>query len=113
MPIYEYLCENCGRIFSYLVLKKEEPQPVCKFCGGLSIKRIISRVNVFRSEEKKIERLTDPSRWGDLESGNLRAFERWIKEVGSEMEGEVDRQELEKVFHEAVEDIEKNKEDAV
>lgn len=68
---------------------------------------------MFRSEEKRIERLTDLSRWGDLESGDLRVLERWMKEVGSEMEGEVDRQELEKAFHEAVEDIEKTKEDEV
>lgn len=113
MPIYEYLCENCGKISSYLILKKGEPQPVCKFCGESSLKRIISRVNVFRSEEKRIERLADPSRWGDLESGDLRALEKWMKEVGSAMESEVDRQELEKAFQEAVEDIQKTKEDAV
>ncbi len=95
------------------MLKKEEPPPTCKFCGGLSLRKLISKVNVFRSEEKRIERLTDPSRWGDLESGDLRAFERWMKEVGSEMEGEVDRQELERAFQEAVEDVEKTKEDAV
>jgi putative FmdB family regulatory protein len=31
MPIYEYICENCGNEFEMLVFRSDEP--VCPACG--------------------------------------------------------------------------------
>lgn len=102
MPIYEYLCEDCKKTSSHLVLKPSDFSPFCKYCGGRNVKRIISRVVVIRSEESKIERLTDPSRWGDLE-GDPRALGRWMKEVSGEFgEGEVSPDEIDQMVEEAV-----------
>ena len=38
MPIYEYICEDCGYIFSELVLHKDK-QIVCPKCKSKNIKR--------------------------------------------------------------------------
>lgn len=85
MPIYEYLCEDCGRKSTHLVLREEGFQATCKYCGGSRLRRLISRVAVLRSEEARIERLTDPDRWGGLDEGDPRTFARWMKEVGREL----------------------------
>jgi putative FmdB family regulatory protein len=43
MPIYEYLCQNCGVKFDVIRPIKEADAPItCTICGSLSIKRAIS-----------------------------------------------------------------------
>ena len=41
MPIYEYSCENCGKITEILV-NKEKDDTVCKYCGSVRLKKLIS-----------------------------------------------------------------------
>ncbi|RLA86418.1 MAG: zinc ribbon domain-containing protein [Deltaproteobacteria bacterium] len=101
MPIYEYLCKDCGRVSAHLVLKPEGFTPACKHCGGRNLKRIISRVAFLRSEESRLERLTDPSRWGDIE-GDPRAFRRWMKEVGTELGEDMGSDEIDQMVEEAL-----------
>jgi putative FmdB family regulatory protein len=101
MPIYEYQCLHCGKISAHLILPKEELVPFCKHCGSKKVKRIISRVNVLRSTETKIEQFTDPTRWGDLEN-NPRAFANWMKEVGKEFGEDFTSEEMEKMVEETI-----------
>jgi putative FmdB family regulatory protein len=43
MPIYEYLCQNCGVKFDVIRPIKEADAPIaCTICGSLSTKRSIS-----------------------------------------------------------------------
>ncbi len=41
MPIYEYKCDSCGRIFEVLQGFGEAPVKTCKFCGK-KVHKIIS-----------------------------------------------------------------------
>lgn len=41
MPIYEYLCENCGHTFEELQSMKEKPLIICPNCGKETLKRLI------------------------------------------------------------------------
>ena len=41
MPIYEYRCDDCGRVFEALQRIGDEPLDTCRHCSG-SAKRIIS-----------------------------------------------------------------------
>jgi len=43
MPIYEYGCENCGKIDEVLQSLSEEPLKECRFCGSSSVRKLISR----------------------------------------------------------------------
>jgi len=41
MPIYEYSCNKCGKIFEYLVFKSEE-KPECPYCNEAETRRVMS-----------------------------------------------------------------------
>ena len=41
MPIYEYLCEQCGKRFEVLQRLSDAPLTVCDACGG-SLRKLVS-----------------------------------------------------------------------
>ncbi len=45
MPVYEYLCESCGRRFDELQRMADDPLTECKFCQG-SVRRVIQPVGI-------------------------------------------------------------------
>lgn len=45
MPIYEYQCKKCGRIFEALVMGKDKEPLECDKCGSKDVVRQISAVN--------------------------------------------------------------------
>jgi putative FmdB family regulatory protein len=46
MPIFEYLCEDCGKKFERLVLKPATDVVVCPSCGK---DRLTQQISTFRS----------------------------------------------------------------
>jgi putative FmdB family regulatory protein len=42
MPIYEYECQKCGKVFEVLVLGSDD-QAVCPDCGASQAERVLSR----------------------------------------------------------------------
>ena len=96
MPIYEYRCDSCGRVFSILTLRVgEEFARECRLCGSPSVKRLISRVHARLSEETRLERLADPALLRGLDENDPRSMARMLKKLGQEMgedyPGEVDQ----------------------
>ena len=91
MPIYEYRCEDCGKISEFLLIKTEETViPQCKRCKSKKMSRILSKVRVIRSEETRLESLSDPSKWGDLDEKDPKSMAKWAKRMGKEMGEDVD-----------------------
>ncbi|MFN3406762.1 MAG: FmdB family zinc ribbon protein [Caldimicrobium sp.] len=40
MPIYEFKCENCGKLFEALCFTKEDEEMVkCPYCGSSKVKK--------------------------------------------------------------------------
>ena len=86
MPIYEFYCGACKKTSSFLLLRaSEEIEPYCKHCKSKDVKRILSRVSVPKSEEKRMESLLEPGKLGDLDENDPRSIERLMKRVGGEL----------------------------
>ncbi len=50
MPIYEFLCGPCNRVYSFLSQRYDvEKTPECPKCGASDMRRMVSRVSVIRS----------------------------------------------------------------
>ena len=47
MPIYEFICDHCQKIFELLATRTDDQVPVaCPHCQSPEISRILSRVNL-------------------------------------------------------------------
>jgi putative FmdB family regulatory protein len=91
MPIYEYRCGECGKISEFLLIRTDEIfVPQCKRCKSKKMSRVLSKVRVIRSEESRLESLSDPSKWGDLDEKDPKSMAKWAKRMGRELGEDVD-----------------------
>ena len=85
MPIYEYECHDCHRRVSLLVLRPSAAaSPTCPRCGGSALTRLMSRFATVKSEETRLDALTDSSSLGDLDENNPASVARFMKKMGRE-----------------------------
>jgi putative FmdB family regulatory protein len=96
MPIYEYRCQECGRVSSFLLLNLNEPfTPICGKCGSQSLERLLSRVHVRLSQDSRLERLAEPATWAGMDENDPKSVAKMLKRMGQEMgedfPGEVDQ----------------------
>lgn len=90
MPIYEYRCKKCRRRFSVLTLRvSEKARPVCDRCGSTAADRLLSRFAMPKSEEARLDSLSDPSSLSGLDESDPKSVARWMRKVGREMGDEV------------------------
>ena len=55
MPIFEYECQKCQAISTFLVMKEKDTAKVaCKGCGSKKMTKIISRATFHRSEADRL-----------------------------------------------------------
>ena len=82
MPIYEFLCEACNRIFSFHSFKvATEKIPTCPKCGSTDLHRVPSRFGVVASAKKAA---------GDVDAGadfDDPRMEREMMRFAAELEG--------------------------
>jgi len=98
-----------AKIFLSYSFDKFTIEARCQHCGSLKLTRLVSRVGVLKSEESRLENLTDPSKLGDLDENDPKSLARWMKKFGQEM-GEEVGPELEEEVDRAVEQAEKSQE---
>jgi len=73
MPIYEFRCLKCGKIFELLKLKKEDEaiKMKCPHCSSPNVERVLSAVSVFTSGSGKKGKQTVKN----CSSGSCASFE--------------------------------------
>jgi putative FmdB family regulatory protein len=104
LPIYEYRCRDCGKKSTFVTLSvKSALDPKCRKCGSTNLEKLVSRVAVTRSEERRMESLADPSKLAGLDEKDPKSIARWMKNMGKEM-GEDVGEDLDQSVEEAMED---------
>ena len=86
MPIYRYRCLNCKKRFEVFMSYKEygEKSVVCPHCSSADVQRRIERIRVAKSEDSRLDALTDPSGLEGLED-DPRALGRMMRKMSNEM----------------------------
>lgn len=88
MPIYEYGCYDCRKrvnVFFRSFSEVATKQATCPRCGGVRLKRLISKVAVVRSEGSRLESLADPGSMAGLDENDPKSIARWMRKMSSEM----------------------------
>lgn len=87
MPIYEYRCSDCGKRSSIFQRYEEygKSEVHCRHCGSENLRRLIGRVRFMRSEEARLEALSDPSAWDGIDEEDPRTMARMMRKMGEEL----------------------------
>jgi putative FmdB family regulatory protein len=91
MPLYEYLCLNCNKRSTILVLSLANQAPAaCSHCASTQVERILSRFASPKSEEARLEAFADPSNLAGLDENDPESMNRFMKTMGEEMGEDLD-----------------------
>jgi putative FmdB family regulatory protein len=103
MPTYEFRCLECERPFEIMMSYEEygTKSVQCVHCGSEQVRRMISRVRVAKSDDRRLEDLADPAALEGLED-DPQALGRMMRKMSDEM-GE----DLGPEFDEVVDRLEK------
>tara|TARA_Y100000590_G_scaffold341459_1_gene389601 strand:+ start:1290 stop:1646 length:357 start_codon:yes stop_codon:yes gene_type:complete len=110
MPIYEYTCNECGKLSSkfYKVIPEKEPEgQTCAHCGSAEVSKDLPKISYIRSQSTRHESSGDPDapgpdywrdpsnigRWAEkrLEENGVEMPESVREMIGQAREGEVDQ----------------------
>lgn len=101
MPLYEYRCRQCGKKVALLVGMTADPDRAeCPECGGLDLERLVSRFTRGRTEDDRIDELSDRLELGG-EPESPAEMRRLVREMGKAMDEDVS-DEMEEMFEEDV-----------
>jgi hypothetical protein len=71
---------------SLLVLAPSRAEaPRCPRCGSAELTRLMSRFATVKSEDARLDSLSDPSSFGDLDENDPSSIARFTKRMGEEM----------------------------
>jgi putative FmdB family regulatory protein len=87
MPIYEYRCGDCQQRVSVFQSYADygKKKVACPNCGSKNLARLISRVRIAKSEDTRLEEMSDPANFGDLDENDPKSMAKFMKKMGSEM----------------------------
>jgi hypothetical protein len=75
--------------------------PRCPRCGSVALSRLMSRFATVKSEDARLDSLSDPSSFGDLDENDPQSVARFVKKMGHEM-GEDLGEDLDSAMDEAM-----------
>ena len=101
MPIYEYECAKCHRRTSVLTMRiSEKVDAVCQHCGSAKLARLMSRFAMPKSEAARMDALSDPAMFGDLDENDPKSAARVMRSLGKEMGEEMGGPEMDQAIEE-------------
>ena len=86
MPDYPYICQDCNKRFTVFLTYQEydRAEISCPHCSSTNVSRRLGRVRFARSEESRLDSLSDPSQLAGIED-DPRAMAKLMKQMSSEL----------------------------
>ncbi len=86
MPSYQYRCLNCHKRFEIFLTYREYgvKKVLCPHCASERVQRRIGRIRIAKSEDSRMDALTDPSGLEGLEN-DPRALGKMMRKMSNEM----------------------------
>jgi putative FmdB family regulatory protein len=90
MPIYQYRCLNCKKRFEIFLSYKDYGAKIvsCPHCSSSQVQRRLGRIRIAKSEESRMDNLTDVTNLEGLEN-DPRALGKMMRKMSNEMGEEV------------------------
>ncbi len=87
MPVYEYFCQACQKRVSVQMSYAEYgvKKAVCPACGSPQLKRLIGRVRGAKTEDQRMDSMSDPSFLSGVDENDPKSVARAMKKMGQEM----------------------------
>ncbi len=87
MPSYDYRCDNCSKRSAIYQTYEEygDSKVKCPHCGSEDLHRIIGRIRIAKSEDSRLEDLSDPSSWGDFDENDPKSMAKMMRKMGNEL----------------------------
>ena len=87
MPTYEYRCQTCQNRFGIHLSYAEYgvKAVTCPACGSQHPKRLIGRVRVAKSEDQRLDDMSDPAFFGEVDENDPKSLARAMKKMGQEL----------------------------
>jgi putative FmdB family regulatory protein len=86
MPIYEYRCGGCKRKVTVLTLRASEAvDALCEHCGSRDLTRLMSRFAMVKSDDARLDDLTDDSSLSGLDESDPKSMAKWMRKMGKEL----------------------------
>ena len=99
MPLYEFRCKKCGKVFTFLVgVVANNTDPFCPRCGSTELTKLISRIRAHLSEETRLESLASSFENIDIsDNPTPREVRSLMRKLTSALGDEVDREAIDEM----------------
>ena len=99
MPLYEFRCNQCGKVFTFLVgVVANNTDPYCPRCGSTALTKLISRIRAHLSEETRLDQLASSFENLDIsDNPSPREVRSLMRKLTSALGDDVDREIVEEM----------------
>ena len=88
MPVYEYRCTSCSRRSTHFFRSfASVATPACPHCQASpdQMSKLVSKFAVLRGDEARLDALSDPSMFADVDENDPRSVAKWARKLGEHL----------------------------
>ncbi|HSH02202.1 MAG TPA: zinc ribbon domain-containing protein [Anaerolineae bacterium] len=87
MPVYEFICEDCGKLVRVRLsfAEYDTATPACRYCESLALRRRIGRVAVARSEDSRLAGAAEGELFAGLDEDDPRSLGKFMRKMSNEL----------------------------
>jgi putative FmdB family regulatory protein len=87
MPTYDFICQKCNQRFDMFLTYSEygKKKVACLHCGSKDVRRRMTKVRIGKSEESRMDSMTDEFSGLEGLEDDPKALGRMMRKMGKEM----------------------------